>query len=272
MMEQRRFWSTALMFGLALLAVLFLLLPIGAIFGLGLYYVLGIALVADLAQLLAALERETAILPALFYTPLAALCVALLATLWGLALSLLWQHWLRGGRLTPILLSALPLVLPRFGLGALFLLAGLQLAQWGGDVLGLGMVILSQSAVATPLVAGLLCLGWRRIDPSWRKAALETGAEESTIFRQLTWPVLRPYLILGALLAGLLSLGDFHLSNALGGNTPLLPGVLFSGVARNASPLYYALVATVLALDIGFVIVIARRLRFLVLFRNGIHS
>lgn len=272
MMGQRHFWSTALVFALALLAVLFLLLPLGAIFGLGLYYVLGITLVADLAQLLAALEQEIAILPALINTPLVALSVAVLATLWGFGLSLLWQHWLRRGRLTLILLSALPLVLPRFGLGALFLLAGLQLAQWGGDVLGLGLVILSQSAVATPLVAGIVCLGWRQVDPSWRKAALEAGAEEGTIFRQLIWPVLRPYLTLGALLAGMLSLGDFYLSNALAGDASLLPGVLFSGVARNASPLYYALVATVLALDICFVIIIARRLRSLTPFRKETFS
>ncbi|WP_374371892.1 hypothetical protein [Dongia sp.] len=255
------FWHSGVIALLAIVAIAFLLLPVAAILGLGLYYSLGIILVADLSQVTAALGREADIAPSLTQTPLVAIGVALLASLWGLGLSLLWRQWLNDGRKLPILLTALPLILPRFGLGALFLLAGLQLAQWGGDALGLGLVAVTQAAIATPLVAAIACLGWRRSQPSWRMAAIEAGADEITIFRRLDWPVLRPYLILGAGLSFILSLGDFYLGNALAGDSPLMPGVLFSGVARNASPLYHALAAAMLLLDFCFVTVIYRRLR-----------
>lgn len=244
-----------------LLVMLFLLVPLAAIFGLGLYYTLGIFVVADLAQFLAALKQETAIAPALLQTPLLALGVAALAMLWGLGLSVLWQQWLGHGNRFLILLSALPFILPRFGLGALILLACLQLAQWGNNLLGIGLVALAQAAAVTPLVAAVLCLGWYRIQPGCRLAAIEAGADEQTIFWRLDWPLLRPYLVLGGLLAFALSWGDFYLGNALAGDATLLPGVLFSGVARNASPLYYALVATVLTVDLCLCIAVARRLR-----------
>lgn len=254
---------------LALLLLLFLLLPIAAICGIGLYYALGIFLVADIGQLGAALVKESGIAPALMVTPLTALGVSILATFWGLALAALWRHWLARRRYPLLLLSALPFLLPRFGLGALFLLACLKLAQWGGNALGLPLVAASQAAVAAPMVAALLCIGWRRVDPDWRRTALEAGADEWTIFSRLTLPVLKPYLVFGALLSALLSLGDFYLSNALSGDAVLLPGAVFSGVAQNVSPLYHALVALMVLVDLLFLIFVFRGLGRLNFVRNG---
>lgn len=245
----------------AWLLMLFLLLPIGAIFGLGLYYTLGIFVVADLSQMMAALGKEAGIAPALGETPLIAVCVAALAGAWGLALSLLWRRWIRERRWLFLLASAFPFLLPRFGLGALFLLACLKLAQWGGNALGLGLVALSQAAVAAPLVAAILCLGWRRVDPAWRATALETGADEITIFRRLTWPVLKPYMAFSALIAFILSLGDFYLGNSLSGDAVLLPGAIFSGVAQNTSPLYHALVALMVLVDVVLFVFVTRSLK-----------
>jgi spermidine/putrescine transport system permease protein len=256
-----------LILGVAL--VLFLLLPVVAIFGLGLYYALGIFLVADVSQMMAALGKETGIAPALAQTPAIAIAVSALATIWGLALSLLWREWIALGQHGRILLSALPLLLPRFGLGALFLLACLKLAQWGGNALGLALVAISQAAVAAPLVAALLCIGWRRIDPAWTQSAREAGADDLAIFLRLQWPVLKPFMAFGALLALILSLGDFYLGNALSGETVLLPGAIFSGVAQNASPLYHALVALMVLVEIALLIFIARGLRRVASFQNG---
>jgi spermidine/putrescine transport system permease protein len=245
----------------AWLLVLVLLLPVGAIFGLGLYYTVGIFLVADASQMMAALTKESGIAPALVETPLIAIAVAILACIWGLALSLLWRRWIKERRWLFLLASALPFLLPRFGLGALFLLACLKLAQWGGNALGLGLVALSQAAVAAPLVAAVLCLGWQRVDPAWRAAALEAGAGEITIFHRLTWPVLKPHVVFSALLAFILSLGDFYLGNSLSGDAVLLPGAILSGVAQNASPLYHALVALMILIDIALFIFVTRSLK-----------
>lgn len=253
----------------AALLLLFLLLPIIAIFGLGLYYSLGIILVADASQMMAALAKEAGIAPALLQTPLIAIVVAALATGWGLCLSILWRRWLETRQYHLLMISALPFLLPRFGLGALFLLACLKLAQWGGNFLGLALVAASQAAVAAPLAAGILCLGWRRIDRGWRRAALESGADDLTIFKRLEWPILRPYAIFGALLALILSLGDFYLGNALSGDATLLPGAILSGVAQNASPLYHALVALMVIIDVALLIVITRHLRRFTQARTG---
>ncbi|WP_374655659.1 ABC transporter permease subunit [Dongia sp.] len=257
---------------IGLLLVLFLLLPIGAIFGLGLYYTLGIFLVADASQMMAALGKESGIAPALLQTPLIAIAVTLLASAWGLALSLLWRHWIVRRHYFPLMASALPFLLPRFGLGALFLLACLKLAQWGGNALGLALVAASQAAVAAPLIAAILCLGWRRVDPAWREAALEAGADEMTIFRRLTFPLLKPFMGFGAILAMILSLGDFYLGNALSGDTLLLPGAILSGVAQNVSPLYHALVAVMVLVDVVLLALVTRSLKRLAHPRNGILS
>jgi spermidine/putrescine transport system permease protein len=258
-----------LLYVAAFLLLLFLLLPVGAILGLGLYYILGIFLVADISQMMAALAKESGIAPALAQTPLIALAVTILASAWGFALSLLWRRWILARRLLPLLASALPFLLPRFGLGALFLLACLKLAQWGGNALGLGLVAMSQAAIAAPLVAATLCFGWGRVDPHWREAALEAGADEITIFRRLIWPTLRPYAAFGALLAFILSLGDFYLGNALSGDAVLLPGAILSGVAQNASPLYHALVALMGFIDVVLLVAVTRRLRRLSHVWNG---
>lgn len=272
MMSAHRAWAATVMALACGSAAILLLLPPAVLLGLGLYYIFGIAVVADLPQVLAALAQETDLVPALLMTPLVALSVTLLAVAWGFALSLLWRDWLAAGRMAPLLLSAVPLILPRFVLAALFLLAGLQIAQWGGNILGKGLVIIAQATVAVPLVAGLLTLGWRRVDPAWYRAARESGADEATIFRRLAWPILRPFLALGALLAFLLSLGDFYLANALSGETPLLSATLFSGIARSASPLYFALIALVLLLDIVLVVLLARLLRPLLPLRKDLVS
>lgn len=258
------------LFGLTLVG--FLLLPVGAIFGLGLYYALGILLVADASQMMAALGKEAGIAPALLQTPLIAIAVSFLAAAWGLALSLLWRQWIAGRRHALLLCSALPFLLPRFGLGALFLLACLKLAQWGGNALGLGLVAVSQAAVAAPLVAAILCLGWRRVDPAWREAAIEAGADEFTIFRRLTLPILKPFIAFGVLLAWILSMGDFYLGNALSGDAVLLPGAIFSGVAQNTSPLYHALVALMVLIDVVLLVLVTRCLKGLTLARNGFFS
>lgn len=152
-------------------------------------------------------------------------------------------------------------MLPRFGLSALFLLASLKLAQWGGNALGLGLVALSQAAVAAPLVAAILCFGWWRVDPAWRETALEAGADEVTIFRYLTWPVLKPFAMFGALIAFVLSLSDFYLGNGLSGDTVLLPSSVFSGIAQDVSPLYHALVALMILVDFAIFIAITRSLK-----------
>jgi len=243
------------------LLILFLLLPLGAILGLGLYYVLGIAVVADLNQMMAALGKEAGIAPALGKTPLIAIAVMILGTIWGLALSLLWRRWIAHRRYLALAASSLPFLLPRFGLSALFLLASLKLAQWGGNALGLGLVALCQAAVAAPLVAAILCFGWWRVDPAWRETALEAGADEVTIFRYLTLPVLKPFAMFGALIAFVLSLSDFYLGNGLSGDTVLLPSSVFSGIAQDVSPLYHALVALMILVDFAIFIAVTRSLK-----------
>ncbi|MBV5324841.1 MAG: ABC transporter permease subunit, partial [Rhodospirillaceae bacterium] len=109
-------------------------------------------------------------------------------------------------------------------------------------------------------------------DPAWREAALEAGADEITIFRRLAWPTLRPYALFGALMALILSLGDFYLGNALSGDGTLLPGAILSGVAQNASPLYHALVALMIMVDVLLLVVVFRRLGRLPQTWNGYRS
>jgi molybdate transport system permease protein len=188
---------------LALLMVLFLLLPVLVIvwFGVSSLSALGSVAVLDALAISAWTTLTTVGITLLFGTPLAFLLAR-------------YQFWGKG-----ILDTALdlPLVLPpvvaglglllTFGrngaLGAPLELAGVQLA------FSPAAVVLAQLFVAAPYYIRTLRAGIVQLEPDFENAARVDGASEIKVLRFVTLPLLRPSLLEGAVLTWTRALGEF---------------------------------------------------------------
>lgn len=245
----------------ALLAALAMALPICVMLGLSLWYIFVISVVADSSTLLAALQSEGSISAALLNSILIAIIVALLGMAGGFGLAAAWQEWLARRRFGLMAICILPSVIPAGALGTTLLISFLFLTRIVAVDLGIISVALGQAIAAAPIAALILHLRWRRIDPDLRRAALEAGATERAVMREITLPLLAPALIAAGMFCLLYSLSDFYLSNSLSGAMPTLSSVVLSGLAIGQSPLYFGLIAVAMIPVIVFAILIERLLR-----------
>lgn len=117
-------------------------------------------------------------------------------------------------------LYALPLVIPSY-VGAFVLLAAFGprglladlLAPLGverlPDIAGFPGAFLALVLVTYPYVYLLVAAAMRGMDPSLEESARTLGRSRREVFRSVTWPLLRPSIAAGALLASLYTLHDF---------------------------------------------------------------
>lgn len=117
-------------------------------------------------------------------------------------------------------LYALPLVIPSY-VGAFVLLAALgprglvrdALAPLGverlPDISGFPGAFLALVMVTYPYVYLLVAAAMRGMDPALEETARTLGRARREVFRAVTWPLLRPSIAAGALLAALYTLHDF---------------------------------------------------------------
>lgn len=187
---------------------------------------------------------------------------ALLATLLGLVFALLSA---RGGLSRQPAFRAmtiLPLITPPFVVSmALIVLFGragivtqflwdtfdIPRSRW---IYGLPGVMLAQVLAQTPISFMLLEGGVRAIGPSLEEAASTMGASRMSVFRTVTWPLLRPALAASFLLAFVESLADFGNPLVLGGDFDVLSTRIFFAIAgaRNDPGRAAALALLLLAL------------------------
>jgi len=116
--------------------------------------------------------------------------------------------------------TSLPLVLPSY-VGAFALLGAIGpsgmlaslLAPWGIEQLpsmyGLPGAWLTLTLFSYPYVALTVRAGLRGLDPALEEAARSLGRSPSRIFREITWPHLKPSIQAGGLLVALYTLSDF---------------------------------------------------------------
>ncbi|MCO4745661.1 MAG: ABC transporter permease subunit [Proteobacteria bacterium] len=142
----------------------------------------------------------------------ATLLFAPLAVVSGLALAR-WTHPLRSALETVVLA---PLVLPPVVTGALLL--------WLVAPLGLAFTtaaaVLAAGVVAFPLFVRPIRQAAEGIDPGLAEAAATLGASKGEVLRTITWPLLRPGVISGAVLAFARALGEFGATITIAGSIP----------------------------------------------------
>lgn len=146
----------------------------------------------------------------------------------------------------------IPIVIPEIvmGIGALTLFS--QLFQFlnetmnltGGARLSLGIITVTVSHIAfmIPFVTLVVQARLQGFDKSYEEAAMDLGANEWTTFRRITFPMILPGVLSGALLAFTLSLDDFVITfftNGPGSTT--LPIYVYGLLRRIITPQVNAL-------------------------------
>ena len=165
----------------------------------------------------------------------------------------------------------IPIVIPEIvmGIGILILFSQLfgflnNALGLTGDSrlsLGLGTVIVSHIAFMVPFVTLVVQARLHGFDKSYEEAAMDLGANEWTTFRRVTFPMILPGVLSGALLAFTLSLDDFVITfftNGPGSTT--LPIYVYGLLRRIITPQVNAL-STVWILIVFTAVLLLQRLQ-----------
>jgi len=121
--------------------------------------------------------------------------------------------------------------------------------------LGLGTVIVSHIAFMVPFVTLVVQARLQGFDKSYEEAAMDLGANEWITFRRVTFPMILPGVLSGALLAFTLSLDDFVITfftNGPGSTT--LPIYVYGLLRRIITPQVNAL--STVWISIVFIVVL----------------
>ncbi len=179
----------------------------------------------------------------LFFVPPAAairnsVAIAVAATMLAVALGVisaqLLTRWERapqaGGRLAlarlldPLLMLPLATSAVTLGLGYLIALGRPPLNLRASIV----MLPIAHAVVAVPFVLRSVLPGFRGVLPSLREAATVLGADSWRVWREVDWPLVRRPLLVGALFAFTISMGEFGATVFLvRPETPTLPVAIF---------------------------------------------
>ena len=109
---------------------------------------------------------------------------------------------------------------------------------------GMPLMIASHVTLQIPFVAMVTRARLEGMDPRMEEAAHDLGATASQAFWFVTWPLMKPGVLSGSLLAFTLSLDDFIFSFFMGGpGDTTLPVYIYSSVKRGVTPEVNALSA-----------------------------
>lgn len=165
----------------------------------------------------------------------------------------------------------IPIVIPEIvmGIGVLTLFS--QVFGWANEAfnltgdarlsLGMATVTISHIAFMVPFVTLVVQARLTGFDKSYEEAAMDLGANEWTTFRRVTFPMILPGIMSGALLAFTLSLDDFVITfftNGPGSTT--LPIYVYGLLRRIITPQVNAL-STVWILVVFFAVLLLQILQ-----------
>jgi spermidine/putrescine transport system permease protein len=189
-----------------------------------------------------------------------ALVSTILSTVIGTATALAMERYRFRGRTGFDALLYLPVVIPEIVM-ALSLLAffafsfGIleQLLGWRLNF-SLSTVIIAHVAFSISFVVIVVRASLKGFDRRLEEAAQDLGANEWQTFWRITFPLILPGIIGGALLAFTLSLDDFVISFFMTGpGTSLLPVEVYGQVKRTITPQINAISTVMLVLSMALV-------------------
>lgn len=198
---------------------------------------------------------------ALYVSLIVATLTAVLATLIGLPASLALSRGRFPGRdaLNSLMLS--PLMVPALVTGVAlyqfsFVLWDLSGLRVGGTIAGL---VIGHLTFGVPFVVRAILAGHARFDYALEEAALNLGATPLQTFWQVTFPVLRPSVISGAIFAFVMSLDDVPIALFMGGgDATTLPVRIFTTVEFDFGGDVMAVAAVIVGISFVLMLILDR--------------
>jgi spermidine/putrescine transport system permease protein len=171
-----------------------------------------------------------------------ALVATIVATIIGTLMALALVRYQFFGRRTTNFLIVVPMATPEIVMGASLLSFFLIL---GTPSLGTTTLIIAHIMFCISFVVVVVRSRLIGFDRSLEEAAQDLGATPIETFWRVTFPLILPGVIAGALLAFALSIDDFVVSNFNSGTTVTFPLYIF-GAAQRGIPVEVNAVATIL--------------------------
>jgi spermidine/putrescine transport system permease protein len=190
-----------------------------------------------------------AIKNSLIIAPTSAIIATILGALLGLALG---RYWFRGRGITNFIIF-LAIAVPEIVLGSSLLSMFVQLEKIpliGSSLssvlyLGFPTILVSHIGFSIPFVAVTVRARVQGLDRSLEDAAQDLFANPVTAFFKVTLPLIAPAILAGFLLAFVLSLDDFVITNFVSGQTPTFP-IWVYGATRIGLPPQVNVIGTLL--------------------------
>lgn len=143
----------------------------------------------------------------------------------------------------------MPLIIPSIVMGISLLLFFNLL----GITTGVGTAIIGHIAFDISYVTVIVLARLQSFDRTLEEAAQDLGAREFETFRWITFPLIKPGIIAGALLGFAMSFDDFVVTFFIIGNENTLPIFFFGMVRQGISPGVNVIATAILVATFGFV-------------------
>jgi spermidine/putrescine transport system permease protein len=152
------------------------------------------------------------------------------------ALVLVREARFKGASASTALIS-MPLVVPEIVTAVATLMLFVMLKNGFGFDLGLGNIVIAHSVFCIPFAFMPIRARLQDMDAGLEQAARDLYASPWQAFRHVTLPLLMPGVIAGAMLAFVISLDDFIITQMISGpGTTTLPVYIYSMIRNGISP------------------------------------
>jgi spermidine/putrescine transport system permease protein len=123
-----------------------------------------------------------------------------------------------------------------------------------GIALGLHTVVLAHTVFCIPFAYLPIAARLEGIDPTYEEAAADLYGDPWRVFRHVTLPLTGPGIVAGFMLAFIISLDDFIITNMVAGpGATTLPVLIYGMVRTGFSPEINAVSTLLLAVSVLFV-------------------
>jgi spermidine/putrescine transport system permease protein len=144
----------------------------------------------------------------------------------------------------------MPLIIPSIVMGISLLI----FFNMAGLSQGIGTAIIGHIAFDISYVTVIVLARLQNFDRTMEEAAMDLGASEFETFRWVTYPLIKPGIIAGALLGFALSFDDFVVTFFIIGNQTTLPIFFFSMVRQGISPGVNVVATIILFITFAFIL------------------
>lgn len=145
----------------------------------------------------------------------------------------------------------MPIIIPSIVMG----ISLLMFFRIAGIPLGINTAIIGHIAFDISFVAIVVLARLQSFDRTLEEAAKDLGANEIETFRYVTFPIIKPGVFAGALLAFAMSFDDFVVTFFILGNQNTLPTFFFSMVRQGITPGVNVIASVILIVTMAIVAV-----------------